>query len=277
MPWWPHKKKRCRFLLDNETRCSKNALRGSSLCWWHYARATGLLVPVMFGLAVFLADRFYSQRSETRITERQTASETRIADGQKDLLERSKKSDYLRFDRPLPRVQGVPLMLAIGTNLLTIGPGVTFPWIGRIPLSFKTTSQGELLISGPLYDKHGRRIGRLEESRLYTLPIPELGFDVNWDDNALEIVDPGLNPILQARRINARTMYLEFSLYLPIEGDPDRIWLEDATESGFGGAVLPIGGEPRWPARRTRLFCYPGYEYPGQRAEACISSAEARE
>jgi hypothetical protein len=122
---------------------------------------------------------------------------------------------------------------------------------------------GTLWLDGEIRTPNGVVVATLRDSQLFV--SPGLGYDVNSDENAIEIVDAYLTPVLQVLKSegeeNLVMNYVSF-----VHGK------DTQTPMAYVCDMTMCGYSNQEEARKRmnslpRLFRYPGYLHPGARTE----------
>lgn len=124
-----------------------------------------------------------------------------------------------------------------------------------IPFKFKKKGD-RLLVDAVVYGRDGKTNAEVRENEVNIRP--ELGWDRNWSDTALEVIDNAGNPVLQIiyqtpSRIRINGVFLtDNNQYVMLTNS---IILEATI-----GETVPAGPEETIP----RLFKYPSWQHRGE-------------
>lgn len=241
----------CRMVKKDEQRCQNTARLNSPFCWHHILRGKGwpanLAIAALTTILGFAGSCYLSAGSS------------------REAQEDRRRLAFLQSDQPLPHVSGFPVHAVAGANF-ALGPGdyirPNFPPYN--PFAYRVTRDGELLVSGAIRDPYGRIAAALTESRLTVTPGVE-GYDANWNEYALEVIDPNGNPVFQAFVQGPRTIAINYDTFVPDPNDSTVAIAISATGmSHLVGSITK--GEVKDNGRR-RIFEYPGYKNWGVRAK----------
>ncbi len=183
----------------------------------------------------------------------------------KKLLAATSKSDentravaYATESRKLPKIKvDAPITIVMGAAFLrgrveVLGENIYGPF------TYNVSKGNELLISGELRDASGSYAVHVTNSEIKT----EIGlhFDINSDEDALEIVNRFGKPIVQILVSNDRhTLFINYAR-LDVSSQP--AIMEIARPNGNTREVYS-GGEID--LRTPCIFAYPGVDMPGKR------------
>ena len=123
---------------------------------------------------------------------------------------------------------------------------------------------GEIQVTGQIRDRRGTVVATIVDSKLYA--SPRLGYDLNWDLSAYEVVNPQKRPVLQIQRDDIRKeLLMNVFMYRRVGPYSDEMEFFVCDSGGCAGfwSVEKRGLERQGRARR--IFRYPGYEHPGER------------
>ena len=133
----------------------------------------------------------------------------------------------------------------VSHNMLTLGDS---------DYEIDRSPEGAFYLSGEIRDRGGRNVvAQLKNSHLFV--SPGLGYDMNADSSAIEVVDPESRPVLQFARDEGG-----------IVG-----WMGTYQKSGeiflCGNPCAAVSEKEALPVleRQRRIFQYPGYLHPGAR------------
>jgi len=197
-------------------------------------------------------------------------------------FERSKSLAHVAMQRKIPRLQVLPALFKVGTNLVMLNaPGQHMRISNLSPYTYEVGKDGTILLAGDVRDIQGRVVAHLRDSNLYV--SPGMNYDVNSDMEAIEIVDEQLCPILQLRKLSSDEIN-KFALKIPaLASRPTGAEVLEVYHVAY--AFVPGSSKPRaeiadeqgltmtgdLPLALTRskgikrLFEYPGYRKPGVR------------
>ena len=239
-----YKHGQCRLVLKDDRRCSRPAIMGSIFCWSHVSRGNGWLFAIALSALTFLLGIAYSELEGLRAS-RQELATTNVSRA-----------------RQLPRVIGLPARIVAGITF-SIDAGLEVGATNLSPYSYRVNDRGEVFINGLIHDKTGVAVAELRDSTLFV--PPGLGYDVNSDEGALEVIAPDGKAILQViRASDGRSLQVNYVAYT-LQPGSDALRLETAIGTEFSMISRVEGNAP--PARLPSdpIFRYPGYEYPGIR------------
>ena len=126
--------------------------------------------------------------------------------------------------------------------------------LGDSDYEIDRSAEGAFYLSGEIRDRGGRNVvAQLKNSRLFV--SPGLGYDMNADSSAIEVVDPEARPVLQFARDEGGLVG----------------WIGTYQKSGevllCGNPCAAISEKDALPLlqHQRRIFQYPGYLHPGAR------------
>ena len=114
--------------------------------------------------------------------------------------------------------------------------------------------EGVFHLSGEIRDRGGNVVAQLKDSHLFV--TPGLGYDLNADSSAIEVVDPESRPILQFVR-DASGLVGWIGTY---QRSGDVFLCGDPCATAREKEALPVL------ERQQRIFQYPGLLHPGARS-----------
>lgn len=232
----------CTSLTADRRPCNSPRFGWSSFCWYHQpwpeiGLATVIALLVGVNATWFIAVRMgqWTRELTARISDVSTREPShRAADFELPNL------------KPGERIQ----IGAVGYRNLSH----EVVRLGDSDYELDHSPDGGFSLSGEIRERGGRNVvAQLKNSRLFV--SPGLGYDINADANALEVVDPESHPVLQfARDENGLVGWVgtyQKSGEVLLCGNP----CATASEA----EALPIL------ARQHRIFRYPGFLHPGAR------------
>ena len=125
--------------------------------------------------------------------------------------------------------------------------------LGDSDYEIDRSPEGAFYLSGEIRDRGGNVVAQLKNSHLFV--SPGVGYDINADSTAIEIVDSESRPVLQFAR----------------DGGGLVGWMGTYQKSGdvflCGDPCAAVSEKEALPVleRQQRIFRYPGYLHPGAR------------
>lgn len=195
------------------------------------------------------------------------------------------------MSRPVPFVRKFPVIIDDGTNTQEMpSPGRYAAMSSRSPFSFFITQDGSINLRGEIRHSKGSIVAEATGDSIRV--IQANGFDINSDTKAIEVVDSNKRPLFQltimpyedyvAEREQRRSVWetkYGTSKSQQMESLKEKkidevIRLSYITRKGENWAISSPHGselvealdEDDW-SKIPRLFCYPGYLYPGKRID----------
>ncbi len=170
------------------------------------------------------------------------------------------------MSRPVPFVRKFPVILDDGTNKQEItAPGRYDAMISRSPFSFYITPDGSINLYGEIRDvkETGTIVVEATGDSIRVVQVNE--FDINSDSKAIEVVDSNQRPLFQLMVIpyEAKEKKTEEVIQLSYVTQQGETWL---VSSRHGNEIVKSLEDYDW-SKIPRLFCYPGYLYPGKRID----------
>lgn len=177
---------------------------------------------------------------------------------------RSKKASRhlanVTMSRPVPFIRKFPVVIDDGTNIQTMHtPGRYVAAFSRTPFSFYIAPNGRIDLFGEIRDTEG--IIAVEATGDSIRVIQTNRFDINSDSKAIEVIDKNERPIFQLTVIPHKESKTEEVIRLSYITHQGETWL---VSSPHGCEMVKALHEYDW-SKIPRLFCYPGYLYPGKR------------
>lgn len=190
--------------------------------------------------------------------------------------------------RTIPLVIEFPSLIASSpANLVVTGPDYHEGKSPNCPFSFLIRESGEVLLWGSIRNESGDVAAIAEGSVVRA--VPSIGYDINSDERAIEVVDNENRPVLQLRVVSYEHWQKQVddamkdipqigkyraSIDRQIENFKDVVQLNYVSREGKSWQVKTSGmyraridakdlDDIR--AKIIRIFEYPGYKYPGKR------------
>lgn len=180
--------------------------------------------------------------------------------------------------RPVPFVRKFPVIIEDGNNIQVMTkPGRYRPIYSPCPFSFFIAPDGSINLRGEIRDAIGVIVTEATGDSIRVTQASK--YDINSDSRAIEVVDITKQPLFQLmlipfedfiKKIEQRRSIEEFKKmeidevirlsYITQQGG---IWLIASTH-GIR-SFRSLGENER--SLISRLFCYPGYSYPGKRVD----------
>ena len=238
-------KRRCCFVTNAGTPCTRNAFSGSSFCWWHCVRGRdwgmfwfGVGISVLIAFAVSGFFYFKAERDNIR------------------------RASLYR-PRVLSLRASFPLRFFEGSAVMYVTSPLTVMMTNRSPFRVTITGQGEVLFNGDLRDNSGDVVAEIRNSTLQL--IDGSRYDVNSDSRGFEVVDKEGVPVLQLYFADASSMLrLNYVTYVP-KSDRKSVQLIycNRLRCYFG----PVDDNEVAVARQDMepVFRYPSSQFFGQR------------
>jgi hypothetical protein len=232
--------RRCQRVTRAGEQCKRGAASNSVFCWIHYPRGYNWL-PTVVGIAIAVVVSAYLAHHSEDVTLTAT---------------------HVAKSRCLPRVTLQPATIKVGPITVIVPQnGTPVALFGPDPqFFFRLGADGSVLVSGDLKRPDGSLVGTIRDSELDV--GVGLGYDINYDDSALEVVDPSLFPVLQVLVTpDTGVIAVRYVAYKRVNGsivaeigDAKRFLLNADLDT----ALKQIAS---W----HRLFKYPGYKNLGKR------------
>ena len=217
-------------------------------------------IGVFVGIASFLLGLFFAEYLHIRS---QRASE---------------QLAHVLMSRPVPFVTELPVIIIDGTNTQVFtSPRRSSPFTSRTPFRYLITQDLDINLRGEIRNSKGSIIAEAIGDSIRV--IQAKGFDINSDTKAIEVVDSNQRPLLQLTVISVEDYVAENAMarseqmerfkeidevvrlyYITWDGE---IWV---FSSPHGIKWIKAPDEDDW-SMIPRLFCYPGYLYPGKRID----------
>lgn len=116
----------------------------------------------------------------------------------KKSYEKSLTTSHITMPRKIPVIRNLPAIVRIGSNIAEIYPGNRFK-IGNSPFEIEVSKEGKILLHAEVRDTSGNVVALLRESELFV--SPGLSYDINSDNQAIEVVDEEFKPVLQVIKL----------------------------------------------------------------------------
>lgn len=234
--------------------CERNSWRGSKYCWHHTVKdkdwSFGLLMAIVGALCGAAISVPISCASDRAMNDR--------AD-HRSYLERPK-----RFPQAAAEDEIVFGMLSFQQST-----GVPIPLCDNLILGID--DEGILNLEGDLMGSTGAMVAQLTGSSV-EITGPNNAVDINFDHNAIEIVDELSRPIVQVYRSRIKRWDVFVAAYYA-DGSGCL-----CTREVVAQAPMPAEMVPAARSDRKRLFDYPGYKNIGVRTvEGARIAQEIRE
>lgn len=167
----------------------------------------------------------------------------------------------VRSKRDLPKIEGNAVEVNAGFGPYLMHPGEEYKPAEPTPFVFKLGADGRLLVAGSVYDEQGDAVAMMLDSQIYV--VPGFRYDINSDEDALEVLNANHHPVLQVLKAQNRKVHVYYATYQPpfTYPRPQMVFCIDGLLMGHPAAIGEEVGLPTPP-----LFKYPGYKHPGVRS-----------
>ena len=232
----------CTSLTHDRRPCNHSRFGWSRFCWKHQPWTEVGLSTVISLLVGVNATWFIALRGSQWTRE----ATSRLSEGS------TNKSSRPTRNLELPSLHDGERVLIGSVSYGTMSQSVLR--LGDSDYEIDRSPDGTFSLSGEIRDRGGRNVvAQLKNSRLFV--SPGLGYDMNADSSAIEIVDPEARPVMQFARDEGGLVG----------------WMGTYQKSGevfvCGNPCETVSDKEALPilTRQHRIFRYPGYRHPGER------------
>jgi len=111
----------------------------------------------------------------------------------------SQRLSYQAIQRTVPKIHLTPVIVRIGSVIHLVPPGDRMSISNRSPYQIEIANDGKLLLHAEIKDASGAIVAIVKDSNIFLLKGME--YDINSDNDAIEVVDEKKQPIFQITRI----------------------------------------------------------------------------